>query len=206
MLFLSGCVRPFDDLPSSVGWMMTPMMGNNPKDGRVWAADNGCFAQPKKFRLDGYLDWLAKRTPERCLFATAPDVVGDAGATWERSRDVLPMLRALGFPAALVAQDGLTVEACPWGTFDALFMGGSNRFKLSETAYALMVEAKARGHWVHAGRVNSWLRFRAMAAAGADSVDGTFLAFGPDKNLPRLRRWLDWQGHVGQLDLLAGAG
>jgi len=28
------------------------------------------------------------------------------------------------------------------------------------------------------------------ASIGCDSVDGTFLAFGPDKNLPQLLRWL----------------
>ncbi|WP_405928098.1 hypothetical protein OG554_05250 [Streptomyces griseus] len=26
---------------------------------------------------------------------------------------------------------------------------------------------------------------------GCDSVDGTFLAYGPDKNLPKLLSWLD---------------
>ena len=41
------------------------------------------------------------------------------------------------------------------------------------------------------GRVNSLRRLRLAAADGYDSVDGTFLAFGPDVNLPRLRAWLE---------------
>jgi hypothetical protein len=40
------------------------------------------------------------------------------------------------------------------------------------------------------GRVNSLRRLRLAARDGYDSVDGTFLAFGPDKNLPRLLAYL----------------
>lgn len=41
------------------------------------------------------------------------------------------------------------------------------------------------------GRVNSGRRLRTAAWFGADSVDGTYLAFGPDTNLPRIQGWLD---------------
>jgi hypothetical protein len=41
------------------------------------------------------------------------------------------------------------------------------------------------------GRVNSARRLRHAARVGALSVDGTFLAYGPDVNLPRIARWLD---------------
>jgi hypothetical protein len=41
------------------------------------------------------------------------------------------------------------------------------------------------------GRVNSLRRLRYAADIGCDSVDGTYLAFGPDQNLPTLLTWID---------------
>jgi hypothetical protein len=40
------------------------------------------------------------------------------------------------------------------------------------------------------GRVNSGKRYRRFAELGADSCDGTFLAFGPRANLPKLLGWV----------------
>lgn len=40
------------------------------------------------------------------------------------------------------------------------------------------------------GRVNSLRRLRLAQAMGCDSADGTYLAYGPDRNLPRLLGWL----------------
>jgi hypothetical protein len=107
---------------------------------------------------------------------------------------MLPRIRVLGFPAALVAQDGLERLDVPWAAFDVLFIGGSTEWKLGEAARALVARAKARGKWVHMGRVNTRTRLRYADAIGCDSVDGTRLAFGPDDNLPRVLRWL------GELD------
>jgi len=56
--------------------------------------------------------------------------------------------------------------------------------------YSLIAEAKRRGKWAHMGRVNGRSRLLAAVGAGCDSVDGTYLAFGPDTNLPKLLRWL----------------
>lgn len=173
--------------------MLTPMMGNKLPEARMWAADTGMFAAPDKFRLDRYLQWLSDRchAADRCLFATAPDVVGDAAATLAIATPVLPMIRARGYPAALVAQDGLEYLPVPWDDFDCLFVGGTTAWKLSEPAYALVAEAKRRGKWTHMGRVNSLRRLLACQVAGFDSADGTYLAFGPDTNAPKLQRWLD---------------
>jgi len=120
----------------------------------------------------------------------APDVVGDAEATLKRSMPWLAYIRELGFPAALVAQDGLEAMEVPWDDFDVLFIGGSTDWKLSDHAHALTLEAKRRGKWVHMGRVNSQVRLRRAALTGCDSADGTFIAFGPDVNLPRVLGWL----------------
>jgi hypothetical protein len=192
VLYLSGAVRPEWATIEGLGFMMQPNMGNALPAGALWAADNGGFTKTVPFDLDRYLRWLWGRrsAAERCLFATAPDTVGDADQTWQRSRHLLPCLRALGYKAALVAQDGWRSDEVDWTAFDALFIGGTDRFKLGEPAYALIAEARHRGKWVHCGRVNSLRRFRVMADAGCDSADGTFLAFGPATNLPQVQGWL----------------
>lgn len=43
---------------------------------------------------------------------------------------------------------------------------------------------------VHMGRVNTRNRMLAAKAMGCDSADGTYLAYGPDQNLPSLLAWL----------------
>jgi hypothetical protein len=191
IIYLSGAVRP--ELPAhGIGYMLTPMMGNRPDlTGIPFGVDTGCFAQPQAYSDGWYLDYLAALAPYRkgCLFATAPDVVGDAAATLERSAPVLPKVRAAGYPAALVGQDGLERLPVPWDAFDCLFVGGTDAWKLSEGAYALVAEARARGKWAHMGRVNSLRRLRAAELAGYDSADGTFLKYGPAKNLPRVQGW-----------------
>lgn len=205
MIYLSGCASPSIRRAAAtypIGVLCTPSKGYMSQIGafRWWAADNACFTQGDRFDLTRYLAWLARYCPHirSCLFATAPDVVGDAVATWRRSAKVLPQLRALGFPAALVAQDGIERTRIRWGAFDVLFIGGSTEWKLGEAANAIASEAKARGKWVHMGRVNSGVRMRKAWAWECDSVDGTQLK-RPDKYLARLKRQLaevNWQAEL----------
>lgn len=172
-----GSLRTFN------GWSRKDIPG-------VWAADNGCFNQPDKYTNEGYLTWLAKLDPENCLFATAPDVVGDAAATRARAYPMLSKIRELGFKAAYVVQDGETPDQVDWDQLDAIFIGGSTEWKLSDAAADLAREAKKRGKWVHMGRVNSLKRIRFAQSIGCDSVDGTYLAFAPEKNEARLKFWM----------------
>lgn len=201
MLFLANASsqKVRDAMTSGViGMLATPNEGRTPAPGVVWAADNGCFS--KNYVGDTkWLAWLARHAvhASRCLFATAPDIVGDAAGTLARSAPHLPAIRALGYPAALVAQDGLENLVVPWDEFDALFIGGSTEWKLSKAAAGLVVEAKARGKHVHMGRVNSRKRWSYAEHIGCDTVDGTFLAFGPDQNLRRMRNWIDQPGLFG---------
>lgn len=178
-----------------MGAIVTPSSHRLLPPDLVWAADNGCFAQGDKFRLDRYLDWLSRPVGalKLCLFATAPDVIGDWAATWERSRDVLPQLRALGYPAAIVLQNGVTLALLEplWDRFDVVFVGGDNAFKLAESTYAIVREAKRRGKWAHMGRVNGEGRLRAAATGGYDSADGTGLVYAPDALWPRVTGWVD---------------
>ena len=160
---------------------------------RIWAADNGCFSQGHVFSLEDYLRWLVKFSDisDKCAFATAPDVVGDADATWERSEPAFERIRDIGYKVALVAQNGFEDSDPDWEMFDALFLGGDTDWKLSNAARATVAEANARGKWTHMGRVNSMRRFQIAMDFGCDSVDGNFLMFGPDKNLAQLISWVD---------------
>lgn len=194
MIYLDGSVQP--NRPA----MCQPNGGRVPTPGQPWAADNGRYSSPDTYTDARYLAWLAARSPEGCLFATAPDVVGDAVSTLALSAPLFAPIRALGYPVALVAQDGLENLSVPWDDFDALFIGGTTRWKVSEAAHSLAREAKRRGKWLHMGRVNSLQRMRVADGMGCDSADGTFVKFGPRVNLPRLQGWLDdlsRQRHLG---------
>ncbi len=194
MIYLSGAKNAAirDDLATGrIGLLQTPANAYNLGDVAVWAMDNGCFTETYPGD-EAYLSLLRKHAPhaDRCLFAAAPDVVGDAVATLERSGHMFAPIRALGYRAALVLQNGMESMALPWDDFDAVFVGGSTEWKLSLQAADLIREAKARGKFVHVGRVNSRTRYDRFAELGCDSADGTFLAFGPDTNAPKLRTWL----------------
>ncbi len=161
----------------------------------------------KRFRRIGiyerYLGWLQDMAAAEgadpcdpdtsgCLFAAAPDVVADAAATLRRESvmRMLGWIRYAGLPVAFVLQDGQESLPVPWDDFDAAFIGGSTSWKLGPAARALAAQARARGKWVHMGRVNSLRRLRYAAAIRCDSADGTFLARGPDVNLPKVLGWL----------------
>ena len=190
-----------------LGAIMSPRQGNRLPGAALFAIDNNCgpgkngqpgTAYPGDEHYIGLLHDLADAEaadpcdPDSrwCLFAAAPDVVGDAAATLHRSQRMLDWIRYAGFPAALVAQDGLENLTVPWDDLDALFIGGSTSWKLGAAARELAAEANRRGKWVHMGRVNSLKRLRYADAIGCDSADGTYLTYAPDANLPRLLGWL----------------
>ena len=107
-----------------------------------------------------------------------------------------PLLEQRQLPVALVMQDGLD-DLGPWleQTWDrlaALFIGGSTDWKLSLTAAELVAEAKARGKWVHMGRVNGRRRMNYARLIGCDSVDGSSFSQFRDTWLPlALDEWLE---------------
>jgi hypothetical protein len=175
LLYLSGVVRP--DMPA----MITPRMGQKPPVGQPWGADNGRYSSPQDYTDAGYLAWLATMPRESCLFATAPDVVGNAAATLALSAPMYAPIREAGYLVALVAQDGLEGLPVPWDDFDALFIGGTTGWKLSDAAADIAQEAKRRGKWVHMGRVNSLRRLRYAESIGCDSADGTVLKHDPQR-------------------------
>jgi hypothetical protein len=193
--FANPATQPIRDAMTAgkLGMITTPVQGNVVPEGACWCADNGCFGQGYPGD-EAFLAWLSARLErwgDRCKFATAPDVVGDARATLVRSAPFLPAIRDMGCPAAFIGQDGQEDLPVPWDEFDALFLGGTTEWKLGVGAAWLTREAVGRGKWVHMGRVNTKGRLRYAASLGCSSVDGTTLRFGPDINLPILLRWLD---------------
>ena len=192
-IYLSGAIRQELVGKPEFGFMRTPYMGNKEIRGVQWAADNGCYSSKgeREFNLDAYLSWLKMQEIETCLMATAPDKVGDAIETLHRSLPILKPIRDLGYPVAFVGQDRIEETIVPWDEFDVFFIGGTTDWKLGPIAKQYAIEARERGKWLHMGRVNSLKRYRYAMSIGCDSVDGTFLCFGPTKNLPRLFSWVE---------------
>ena len=176
--------------PDRWGLIMTPSNNNTPASaaasGLFWAADNGAFSgfDPARFRR--FLGRLAGLP--RCLFVACPDVVGDARATLARFGEWGAEVAACGQPVAFVGQDGAEALELPWEDFQAWFVGGSTRWKLSQASADLCREAKRRGKHVHIGRVNTLRRMRAAFGMGADSIDGSGLS----------RRWNKFAGCFGR--------
>jgi len=207
VLYLTGASNP----PSrelakrrTVGLMVQPGSGyfQQIPHYRCYAADNGCFNPDTYVGDNAWLDWVTHRLPrQNCLFVVVPDVArqpdgelgGDPAATWEKFRYYGPIVRAVGFNAALVAQDGMedmgNVDT-QLGCCDCLFIGGSDAWKESPAALDLAAKARQMGKWTHMGRVNSYRRYAVASSNLIDSCDGTYLAYGPDVNAARLERWL----------------
>lgn len=197
LVWLSGVLlrneqRMIDALATRrMGLMCTPASERIAERGWLWAADNGCFGAG--WQQAGWQRWLASR-PHRdlCVFATLPDVVGDANATHALAHKWSDVVRGLGYRAAYVLQDGSEHREPPWQLMDALFIGGTTAFKTSLTAAHYMTEARARGLHVHVGRVNSLRRLRWAADHGAHTADGTYLRFRPnERGANDVLSWLD---------------
>lgn len=186
MIYLSPQTSKFSSIPLGWGQLLTPQSkARIVRPGVAWAADNGQFSG--KITPAQFLDWLVMMRPYRhsCLFAACPDVVCNATATLDRYRWYAWQVKALGYPVALVAQDGM--ESLRWPPcFDALFIGGSTEWKMSAAADWCIAEAKRRRAWVHVGRVNSQRRIRHFQLVGVDSCDGTALAFAPNERMREL--------------------
>lgn len=195
-------------------------------DYHAWALDNGCFSNHGAFDARSWLarlHWIYENVPEaheRCLFAVAPDVFdpvavcGDPGATLARSLPLLPQIRSVGVPAALVFQDGLEefpLDTIPWDAFDVAFIGGGDHFKLAyphnwspgdqtitynrdcprtRRFMRLIWRCHQEGKAIHVGRVNTKIRLAYAILLGATSADGTLIGRAGRDGLDRIRRWM----------------
>lgn len=152
--------------------------------GLPWSADNGCFHGFNEEACRAM--WARLAGWPGCLFVVCPDVVADHAATLSMWHEWWGVVRDTtgGQPVAFVAQNGADVSNTPWDELDALFIGGDTAWKLGPQAAELVYQAKARGKWVHMGRVNSARRIRYALAIGCDSFDGTNWAKWSAANRP----------------------
>jgi len=132
-----------------------------------YGLDNGCFTEFKRSTWERMLDEAEDARP---VFVCLPDIVADA----RRTLDLFDAfkLQTAGLPRALVLQDGIGEFSIPWGELDAVFVGGSNTFKVSPECINACRTAKMLGKWVHIGRVNEPKRVQNWLGL-ADSIDGS---------------------------------
>lgn len=219
LVYLTGCsntaTRTAAKGRADLGVLVTPLLPSylgHVGDYPHWAIDNGAFSKAVPFDPCAFRELVAKAGAnphrDRCLFVAVPDVVGDPAGTLASWREWRGELRATGLPLAFVLQDGcedgrvdgtLFDDGIPWGEFDALFIGGSTDWKIADLPWprqqkliALHRRCDEESIPRHMGRCNSRERCEiAYYGLGCKSADGTYLAFGPDKNLPKLLGWLD---------------
>lgn len=187
MIYMSPCKIKVDD--GEWGYIATPHNSVGIHHLTVdWCADNQMFT--KKYNHDKFFRWLRQIVIYRskCKFVCAPDVVGDAAQTLRQWPHMSGAIRALGFPVALAAQDGLENLELP-NDFDALFVGGSTAWKLSDASISIIRKAQALGKWVHVGRVNDAERIGQCNRLGIDSVDGTAPIKHPKREQTNINHW-----------------
>ncbi len=143
--------------------------------GVPYGLDNGCFTE---FDYKTWKKLLADAISSQSVFVCMPDIVGDARRTREMFDYFYEDARPL--PKAFVLQDGIENVDIPWRHIKAVFVGGSDAFKHSPTAFNACKAAKMCGKWIHVGRVNTVERMRAWMDY-ADSIDGTGLIHDPLK-------------------------
>jgi hypothetical protein len=148
-------------------WQLRTPLTRNALDGCPYGLDNGCFSgdlPPAWPRM------LAEAETARPLFVALPDIVGDAARTLDLFEAF--RLRTNGLPRALVLQDGIEHQRIPWDDLAAVFVGGSDGFKIGQPARNCARVARMLGKWVHVGRVNEVNRL-AQWLDLADSIDGS---------------------------------
>jgi hypothetical protein len=160
--------------------------------GLWWAADNDAL---QGLDVDAYLtmiDQIARQPQDRLLFVTAPDAAelrpdGTVANSWEGTRWLWRSWRSAlarrRLPLAIVAQDGATADSVPWSEIAAIFIGGSDAWKDGLEAARLALAARARGVFVHVGRINTQRRERLWWPL-CGSFDGTQYSRWPDTHIP----------------------
>ena len=148
-------------------WQLRTPLTRYKLAGCPYGLDNGAFT---RFDETTWLRLVAEAREVKPLFVCLPDIVGSARRTLELFDAFKPA--TLGVPRALVLQDGIGDFAIPWTHLDAVFIGGSDKFKTSEEAFSAARAAKILGKWVHVGRINGAKRVEQWRGV-ADSCDGS---------------------------------
>lgn len=138
---------------------------------KLYGLDNGCFSKFEKKTWLRLVDEAKQQDlNKQPAFVCAPDIVGDARRTLELFDIFYNKIKPLKI--ALVIQDGIGNFAIDWSRTDAIFVGGSDSFKISDEAINVCKVAKMLDKWVHVGRVNNAQRVKNWMGL-ADSLDGS---------------------------------
>ena len=152
------------------GQLRTPLTAYALSD-KVYGLDNGCFS---KFEKKKWRRLVAEAKEQELIsqpkFVCSPDIVGDARRTLELFDQFYDEISPL--PVCLVLQDGIGDFSIDWDRVDAVFVGGSDAFKVSSEAFNACKAAKMLDKWVHVGRVNTAQRVSNWMGL-ADSIDGS---------------------------------
>ena len=148
-------------------WQLRTPLTQYALAGVPYGLDNGCFKRFKRKQWERLLDEAESQMPK---FVALPDIVGDA----VRTLDLFDAFerQTNGLPRALVLQDGIGNHRIEWSKLSAVFVGGSDNFKISDEAFNACRTAKMLGKWVHVGRVNTASRVKNWLGL-ADSIDGS---------------------------------
>lgn len=175
MIFMMDTSESLDVCEAEIGLpceqMFTPLTRYNAqRPDKRFCMDNGAF---KRFAAEGFRKMLRKHEARKalCRFVAVPDVVASARRTLECFEFWYEQLS--GWPRALVAQDGIEDLTIPWDRIDAIFIGGSTKWKLSQCAADVVRAAKICEKWTHIGRINTPNRLEYFIDLGADSGDGS---------------------------------
>lgn len=148
-------------------WQLRTPLTRNKLASVPYGLDNGCFSGLLPKAWERLVD---EAQYDRPVFVACPDVVGSA----RRTADLFSYFEITlnGLPRALVLQDGIADVEIPWDKIAAVFVGGSDEFKISKEAFQAARCAKMLGKWVHIGRVNTTERLAQWLDLG-DSIDGS---------------------------------
>lgn len=174
----------------NLGFLVTPRgIPKLSKTKGIFGVDNDCF-NIKSYSEEKFLKLLEavskfENVKERCKFVNAPDVLNDFEETLKLYYNWYSIIKIkYNLPISIVLQDGANIDNIPWDYIDAIFVGGSTEFKLSENVRTIIKEAQLQKKWVHVGRVNTKRRLAYCKLLEVDSVDGSSFARFENATLP----------------------
>ncbi len=148
-------------------WQLRTPISRHKITKRPYGLDNGCFTS---FRERTWTRMLVEARENKPVFVCLPDIVGDARRTLELFEQFETVTE--GLPRALVLQDGIGALTIPWSKIEAVFVGGTDNFKISPECTSAVAAAKILNKWIHVGRINSAARLSNWLGVG-DSLDGS---------------------------------
>jgi hypothetical protein len=157
-------------------------------EGGEWILDNGAFPAWRKGeplnltqQIDGLAGAMEAITP---TWVIAPDVIGDAKASLERTKEGTRLLEIEGGGRWLLAlQEGADIPSYCDLAADlsaGLFVGGARKRWKRRTLER--VRAHDKKVWVHVGRISKARELHHAALMGANAFDTTTFLRQQDKN------------------------